>query len=283
MIAALLALPAWGAQIAILHNGFSVPHERHVPMGAVTRLYLSADDKGYVDVATADIDHFEDDLSVAAEKPDPLPQLTTPPPKPTLNDVVTATGFQHRIDPDLISSVIHAESNFNPHARSPKGAQGLMQLMPQTAQKLGVADAYDSQANVDGGTRYLKQLLELYHYDLVKALAAYNAGPQRVSQYRGVPPYRETQLYIRKIILDYNRKKLGSRRLLRLPRRRRGRSKRKPQRPCSRTWQEIQLPRLRSRHTNAVYPGRIVLRPTLTPTASSFTLTWGGADLQCPC
>ncbi len=208
MIAALLALPAWGAQIAILHNGFSVPHERHVPMGAVTRLYLSADDKGYVDVATADIDHFEDDLSVAAEKPDPLPQLTTPPPKPTLNDVVTATGFQHRIDPDLISSVIHAESNFNPHARSPKGAQGLMQLMPQTAQKLGVADAYDSQANVDGGTRYLKQLLELYHYDLVKALAAYNAGPQRVSQYRGVPPYRETQLYIRKIILDYNRKKL---------------------------------------------------------------------------
>jgi soluble lytic murein transglycosylase-like protein len=208
MIAALLALPAWGAQIAILHNGFSVPHERHVPMGAVTRLYLSADDKGYVDVATADIDHFEDDLSVPAEKPDPLPQLTTPPPKPTLSDVVTATGFQHRIDPDLISSVIHAESNFNPHARSPKGAQGLMQLMPQTAQKLGVADAYDSQANVDGGTRYLKQLLELYHYDLVKALAAYNAGPQRVSQYRGVPPYRETQLYIRKIILDYNRKKL---------------------------------------------------------------------------
>jgi soluble lytic murein transglycosylase-like protein len=208
MIAALLALPAWGAQIAILHNGFSVPHERHVPMGAVTRLYLSADDKGYVDVATADIDHFEDDLSVPAEKPDPLPQLTTPPPKPTLSDVVTATGFQHRIDPDLISSVIHAESNFNPHARSPKGAQGLMQLMPQTAQKLGVADAYDSQANVDGGTRYLKQLLELYHYDLVKALAAYNAGPQRVSQYRDVPPYRETQLYIRKIILDYNRKKL---------------------------------------------------------------------------
>ena len=208
MIAALLALPAWGAPIAILRNGFSVPHERHVPMGAVTRLYLSADDKGYVDVATADIDHFEDDLSVPAEKPDPLPQLTTPPPKPTLSDVVTATGFQHRIDPDLISSVIHAESNFHPHARSPKGAQGLMQLMPQTAQKLGVADVYDSQANVDGGTRYLKQLLELYHYDLVKALAAYNAGPQRVSQYGGVPPYRETQLYIRKIILDYNRKKL---------------------------------------------------------------------------
>ena len=209
LVAVVLALPAWGAQIAILHNGFSIPHERHVPMGAVTRLYLAADDKGYVDVATTDIDHFEDDLSLPAEKPNPLPQLTTPPPKPTLNDVVTATGFQHRIDPDLINSVIHAESNFNPRARSPRGAQGLMQLMPQTAHKLGIADAYDSQANVDGGTRYLKQLLELYHYDLVKALAAYNAGPQRVSKYRGVPPYRETQLYIRKIILDYNRKKLA--------------------------------------------------------------------------
>ena len=208
LIAALLALPAWGAQIAILHNGFSIPHERHVPLGAVTRLYLSADDKGYVDVATADIDHFENDLSVPPPKPDPVPLLIAPP-KPSLNDVVSATGFQHRIDPDLISSVIHAESNFNPHARSPKGAQGLMQLMPQTAQKLGVADAYDSQANVDGGTRYLKQLLELYHYDLVKALAAYNAGPQRVTKYRGVPPYRETQLYIRRIILDYNRKKVA--------------------------------------------------------------------------
>lgn len=177
-------------------------------MGAVTRLYLSADGKSYTDIDTAEIDHFEEDLSQPATPPEPVPQLL-PPPKPTLSDVVTATGIQHRIDPDLINSVIHAESNFNPHARSPKGAQGLMQLMPQTAQKLGVADAYDAKANVDGGTRYLKQLLELYNFDLVKALAAYNAGPQRVTRYRGVPPYRETQLYIRKIILDYNRKKLA--------------------------------------------------------------------------
>jgi soluble lytic murein transglycosylase-like protein len=212
LIAAVVVIPALGEDLAILHNGFSIRHERHVPMGAVTRLYLSSDGKSYTDVATADIDHFEQDLSQPA-KPDVAAELATPPagppPKLSLNDMVNAMGNQHRIDPDLIASVIRAESNFNPHARSPKGAQGLMQLMPQTAQKLGVANAYDSQANIDGGTRYLKQLLELYNYDLVKALAAYNAGPQRVTKYRGVPPYRETQLYIRKIILDYNRKKLA--------------------------------------------------------------------------
>jgi soluble lytic murein transglycosylase-like protein len=210
-IGILFALPAWGAEIAILHNGFSIKHERHVPVGTVTRLYLSTDGKSYTDIPTADIDHFEEDLSQPDPPPEAAPQILTPPApvKLTLNDVVTATGKQHLIDPDLISSVIHAESNFNPHARSPKGAQGLMQLMPDTAHKLGVSDAYDSQSNVDGGTRYLKQLLELYHYDLVKALAAYNAGPQRVTKYRGVPPYRETQLYIRKIILDYNRRKLA--------------------------------------------------------------------------
>lgn len=212
LVVAMAAFPALGAELAVLHNGFSIRHERHVPVGAVTRLYLSADGRNYTDVATADIDHFEEDLAQPA-KPDVAAELATPPAataqKSTLQDVVSATGTLHRIDPDLIASVIHAESNFNPHARSPKGAQGLMQLMPQTAQKLGVANAYDSQANVDGGTRYLKQLLELYNYDLVKALAAYNAGPQRVTRYRGVPPYRETQLYIRKIILDYNRKKLA--------------------------------------------------------------------------
>ena len=132
----LFALPAWGAELAILHNGFSIRHERHVPVGSVTRLYLSADGKDYTDIPTADIDHFEEDLSQPAPPPEPVPQLLAPP-KPSLGDVVTATGNLHRIDPDLINSVIHAESNFNPHARSPKGAQGLMQLMPQTAHKLG--------------------------------------------------------------------------------------------------------------------------------------------------
>src|SRR5262249_23875533 len=109
----------------------------------------------------------------------------------------------------LIESVIHAESSFNPNAVSPKGAQGLMQLMPGTAAELGVNNAFDPRSNVEGGTRYLQQLLIQYNNDLAKALAAYNAGPHRVQQYNGIPPYRETQNYVSKIITDFNRKKIA--------------------------------------------------------------------------
>jgi membrane-bound lytic murein transglycosylase MltF len=84
-----------------------------------------------------------------------------------------------------------------------------MQLMPQTASQLGVANSFDPNANVEGGTRYLRELLEKYNFDVVKALAAYNAGPKRVDQYRGVPPYYETHAYIARIIRDFNRQKLA--------------------------------------------------------------------------
>jgi soluble lytic murein transglycosylase-like protein len=86
-----------------------------------------------------------------------------------------------------------------------------MQLMPQTASKLGVANAYDPAANVDGGTQYLRELLLRYNGDMVKALAAYNAGPHRVEQYHGVPPYRETRSYVARIVKDFNQKKLAAR------------------------------------------------------------------------
>ena len=108
-----------------------------------------------------------------------------------------------------MNSVIHAESGFNSHAVSRKGAQGLMQLMPDTASKLGVANAFDPQSNVAGGSRYLRELLERYNFDLIKALAAYNAGPERVEQYKGVPPYRETHDYVARIVREYNRKKIA--------------------------------------------------------------------------
>jgi soluble lytic murein transglycosylase-like protein len=106
-----------------------------------------------------------------------------------------------------VNSVIKAESGFNVRAVSPKGAQGLMQLMPGTASQLGVPNAFDPQANVEGGTKYLRELLERYNFDLVKALAAYNAGPQRVEQFGGVPPYYETRAYVARIVRDFNRKK----------------------------------------------------------------------------
>jgi len=195
------SLYAFASDLAVLHNGFSIRHERREVVGSVTRLYLGTDKDGYVDVPTIEIDHFEPDLSLppVAEKAQGLPELIT-----TMSD-------RYRLDPDLVNSVIRAESGFNAKAVSPKGAQGLMQLMPQTASKLGVTDAFDPRANVDGGARYLRALLEQYNFDLIKALAAYNAGPQRVEQYHGVPPYYETQAYISRIVRDFNRKKLGER------------------------------------------------------------------------
>jgi len=215
----LFALPALGTDLAILHNGFSIPHERREVVGSVTRLYLGAG-KDYVDIATAQIERFEKDLSPAivpapAPAAAPLTQATSAKPQPLktqdLKEVINTISDRHQIDPDFISSVIHAESGFNPRAVSPKGAQGLMQLMPGTASKLGVTNAFDPRANVEGGTRYLTELLERYNFDVIKALAAYNAGPHRVQQYGGVPPYYETRTYVARIVRDYNRKKIAER------------------------------------------------------------------------
>jgi len=192
---------AFVADFAVLRNGFSIRHERREVVGSVTRLYLSSRENGYVDVNTSDIDHFEKDLTPAKA-----------PQSPAIPEVINAVSGRYHLDPDLVNSVIHAESGFNPNAVSHKGAQGLMQLMPPTASRLGVANAFDPAGNVDGGTRYLRELLEKYNFDMVKALAAYNAGPQRVQQYNGVPPYAETRAYVAKVVRDFNRKKLAEQR-----------------------------------------------------------------------
>jgi hypothetical protein len=219
----LLARPASGAELAVLRNGFSIRHEHHQVMGATTRLFLDADDSSFTDVPTADITGYEKDLSLfepadahtsvstpfeAARAMSPrsaaAPSSKTAPP---LSEVVNNASATYHLDPDLVNSVIHAESGFNAHAVSPKGARGLMQLMPGTANQLGVNDAFDPASNVAGGSKYLRELLEQYNFDLVKALAAYNAGPKRVDQYRGVPPFRETRAYVARIVHEYNKKK----------------------------------------------------------------------------
>ena len=123
--------------------------------------------------------------------------------------MIREVSLRSRLDADFIASVIRAESGGNANAVSPKGARGLMQLMPGTANQLGVKNSFDAAQNVDGGVRYLIQLLQQFNYDVAKALAAYNAGPQRVAEYKGVPPYRETRAYVARIIRDYNRKKLA--------------------------------------------------------------------------
>lgn len=213
---AAMGIPAFAADLAVLQNGFTIRHERREIVGSVTRLYTTETGGGYVDIPTAQIDHFEKDLTPAPVQP-AITTATTPvkpippPPAKTVTELVNSAGDTHNIDPDLINSVIHAESGFNPHAVSPKGARGLMQLMPKTANDLGVKNSFDPGANVEGGTKYLQELLERYNYDIVKALAAYNAGPHRVDQYHGVPPYYETRAYVAKIVRDFNNKKLAER------------------------------------------------------------------------
>ncbi len=195
-------LPA--AEMANLRNGFSIRHEHHEALGATTRLFLGDEtDSGYVDVSTAEIVGFEaapvDDKRSAA----PVNGAQD------LSKIIGDASTRSQIDADFIASVIRAESGNNPHAVSRKGARGLMQLMPATANNLGVTDTFDATENVDGGVRYLRELLLRYKGDAAKALAAYNAGPQRVQQYGGVPPYRETHAYVARVITDYNRKKLA--------------------------------------------------------------------------
>jgi soluble lytic murein transglycosylase-like protein len=120
-----------------------------------------------------------------------------------LHQLVQETAQKHNVDPNLISAVISTESNWNTSAISRKGAQGLMQLVPETAQHFGVFNAFDPAQNVDAGTRYLSSLLERYNGDLPKALAAYNAGPRAVDRWRGVPDFRETREYVRKVTSSY--------------------------------------------------------------------------------
>jgi soluble lytic murein transglycosylase-like protein len=204
------ARPATAAELAILRNGFSIRHDHRLVMGTTTRLFLSTDDSSFTDVPTEEITGYEKDLlspSPAESQTSISSAAHSAKSTPALNEVVNTASANYHLDPDLVNSVIHAESGFNVHAVSPKGARGLMQLMPGTASELGVNDSFDPQANVEGGSRYLRELLERYNFDLVKALAAYNAGPERVEQYQGVPPFRETRAYVARIVHDYNLKK----------------------------------------------------------------------------
>jgi soluble lytic murein transglycosylase-like protein len=122
-----------------------------------------------------------------------------------LQQIVREKAEKHNLDPALVSAVISTESNWNTSALSSKGAQGLMQLVPGTAQKLGVFNVWDPEENVDAGVRYLRMLLERYNGDLPKALAAYNAGPSVVDRWGGIPNYRETRDYVRKVTDTYFR------------------------------------------------------------------------------
>jgi len=197
---------AVACETAVLHNGFTFRYARREAAGPATRLWL-CEGEGYVEIPSDQVERFEPAEPAATVAP-PISNAEPPAGQGSIRSIITRAAARHQIDPDFVASVVNAESAFKPEAISSKGAQGLMQLMPRTAASLGIGDPLNPANNVEGGTTYLRQLLDQYNGDAVKALAAYNAGPGRVNQFGGIPPYRETRAYITRVINDYNRKKL---------------------------------------------------------------------------
>ncbi len=198
-IVLLLTSSLFAVEVAELRNGFTIRHRtREVRDGSV-RLYLDDGKKSFVDIPIEQIETY-------SSEPDPEPIAASQPTKST-REIVQDASNKQGVDSDFIRSVIKQESAGNATAVSRTGARGLMQLMPGTALQLGVLDSFSPEQNVHGGARYLRELLERYNGDAIKALAAYNAGPGAVDRYKGVPPYRETRQYVQRVVHDYNKSK----------------------------------------------------------------------------
>lgn len=194
------AATAFAGEFAVLANGARLKADRHESEGGKVRLY---NDSGFIELDASHVKSFQVDETPAAPPPASViavaePAAPTEKPAATIHELADAAADKYGLPRKLVRSVIATESAFRPNAVSPKGAIGPMQLMPTTAKELGV-NPHDPAENVDGGTRYLRDLLERYDYGLWHALAAYNAGPGAVDKYHGVPPYRETVNYVLKI------------------------------------------------------------------------------------
>jgi len=199
----LLSIAAHAGEYIVLSNGFRIHADSHVIDGAVMRLQIS---QGAVEipansVATIEVEDYTPPPIVPAPAPEPQRDLTT-------QELITRAAIHNGLPPEIVRSVAKAESGYHVDAVSPKGAIGLMQLMPSTAAALN-ADPHDPAQNVEAGARYLRDLLLKYENDphqVSKALAAYNAGPGAVDKYKGIPPYRETIQYVNRVLKDYESK-----------------------------------------------------------------------------
>lgn len=199
----LLCSPAWAGEYLILSTGFTVYAERHDTVGDKVVVRTA---EGSMEFAASDVAGFQPDEKAQQPPPIPPPPSATPPvASAEPSQLVTEAAIHQGLPPAFVHSVARVESNYDPQAISPKGARGIMQLMPATARKLG-ADAGDPRQNVEAGARYLRELLLRYQSGpepVRRALAAYNAGPGAVDRYRGVPPFPETQLYVEKVLQTY--------------------------------------------------------------------------------
>ncbi len=195
----LCAAPASRAEYVVLRSGQRLTVTSYELLGDKYRLRVAG---GFVMVAVEDVVTIEPE-----EVFTPVPVTVQPVALPFYRDLVEAAAKRYNVDADLITSVIAVESNFDPKAVSRKNARGLMQLLPETAARLGVQNIFDPKENIEAGTHYLHDLLQKYDNDLVLTLAAYNAGPEKVQQYGRVPPYAETISYVRRVKRTYEKNK----------------------------------------------------------------------------
>jgi hypothetical protein len=214
-----LATMAWAGEFVTLRNGFAMHCNHHADVEGHVRLYLAAGEDNYIEFAPQDISDVEPvaDLQPAAIDNDAGKDAAIPAAEATetklspadLHEMLARAGGEHNLDVDLLASLVKAESDGNVRAVSRAGARGLMQLMPGTANELGVQDSFKPDQNVRGGSKYLDALLTRYRNNLALALAAYNAGPAAVDKYRGIPPYHETRAYVARVIHEFNHRVLA--------------------------------------------------------------------------
>jgi soluble lytic murein transglycosylase-like protein len=197
--AILIAWPAMAGEYAVLSSGLRIHVDRHESTPDVVRLYAK---DSVTEVPFSAVVSFEQDDYVPPVPSAPLPTPPAAPPPQDTKTMLRNAAIRSGLPPQFVESVARVESALHSDAISPKGAIGVMQLMPATARAMA-ADPNDPEQNIDAGTRLLRELLIKYDGDVVKALSAYNAGPGAVDRYQGLPPYPETQNYVDKVIRKY--------------------------------------------------------------------------------